>query len=185
MRRWTPGLLTALLALVVFGWILYIPQRALNPLRPIPAYAQVVYRSATPDWFFSFFPMLGENGSDLPRVWKKQFQSLKKCPLAVAVAPLGGRERRNTWIAVSAAGPHALLLRWRLTLFPPENIHSVGSYGAWPVWQLDEPELPVWARVRFAITEGLLICSISEDSHDIYYLLDTLDGRRPSKAAGK
>ena len=26
----------------------------------------------------------------------------------------------------------------------------------------------------------LLICSISDDSHDIYYLLDTLDGRRPS-----
>ena len=30
--------------------------------------------------------------------------------------------------------------------------------------------------------DGLLICSISDDSHDIYKLLDTFDGRTASLA---
>ena len=108
------------------------------------------------------------------------FQTLKKSPLTLATVALGGRDRRDSWVAVSALGPRAVLLRWQLKLFPPEGIKPSRSYGAWPVWEYSDPALPVWVRVRFSITEGLLICSISDDSHDIYYLLDTLDGRRPS-----
>jgi hypothetical protein len=65
-------------------------------------------------------------------------------------------------------------------LRPPEGIKPARSYGAWPVWQYSDSSLPPWMKVRFSLTERLLICSISDDSHDIYYLLDTFDGRRPS-----
>ncbi|HNX52640.1 MAG TPA: hypothetical protein PLD51_00295 [Pontiellaceae bacterium] len=180
MRRWIIYALAALLALSVFGWIFYIPSEALCALKPVPAHAQLIYRGETPGQFLSFFPLLGRTGSDDPGRWRKSFQMLENSPLTVATVPLGGRDRRDSWIAVSTIGPRAFLLRWQLALFPPEGIKTARSYGAWPVWQYSDPSLPPWMRVRFSITEGLLICSISDDSHDIYYLLDTLDGRRPS-----
>jgi len=99
--------------------------------------------------------------------------------------PLGGRDRRDTFILVSAAGPRTVALRWQMELFPPEGVQPVRSYSAWPVWQIEHSAFPAWMRVRFTLSEGLFICSISDDSHDIYYLLDTLDGRRPSLAGRK
>jgi hypothetical protein len=186
IRRITVGVLTLLLALLVIGSIFYIPQSALNTLKPVPAHAQIVYRSNTPGWFLNFFPMIGKTDNDISKDWKNSapqrswFQALEKSPLTVASVSLGGSGRRDTWVAVSALGPRSVLLRWQLKLFPPAGIKPSRSYGAWPVWQYSDPALPVWARVRFSIAEGLLICSISDDSHDLDYLLDTLDGRRPS-----
>lgn len=180
IRRITIGGLILLLAILVIGSIFYIPSSALETLKPVPSHAQIVYRSDTPGWFLNFFPMVGKNESGFSRPWKKSFQWLEKSPLAVASVSLGGRDRRDTWVAVSALGPRAILLRWQLTFFPPSGVKATRPYGGWPVWQYTDPALPVWSRVRFSVAEGLLICSISDDSHDIYYLLDTLDGRRPS-----
>lgn len=180
MRRWIVYALAVLLALSVFGWIFYIPSATLCSLKPVPAHAQLIYRGETPGRFLSFFSLLSKPGADDLGRWKKSFQTLEDSPLTVATVPLGGRDRRDSWIAVSTIGPRAFLLRWQLTLFPPAGIKPSRSYGAWPVWQYSDPSLPAWMNVRFSITEGLLICSISDDSHDIYYLLDTLDGRRPS-----
>lgn len=176
IRRWMTGALVLLLALSVAGWIFYIPPAMLNTLRPVPQHAQIVCRSTLPDMSvleqFHF-----SNG------WKtagRFFQTLGKSPLAAATVSLGGRDRRDVWIISSAVGPRAVLLRWRLKLLPPEGISPARSYGSWPVWQYSDTSLPPWMRVRFSITDGLLVCSISDDSHDIYYLLDTFDGRRPS-----
>jgi hypothetical protein len=186
MRRIMLVALTLLLALSVIGWIVYIPPSALRRLSPVPAHAQIVYQSVTPDWFLSFFPTLGKSGDDVSNDWKNSipqrswFQGLEKSPLTVATVSLGGRDRRNTWVAVSALGPCALGIQWQLKFFPSAGIKPLRSYGAWPVWQYSDASLPAWARIRFSIAEGLLICSISEDSHDLEYLLDTLDGRRPS-----
>jgi hypothetical protein len=182
IRRWTTGLLTVLLILLVTGWIFYLPPAALNTLKPVPAHAQIVYRSAAPGWFLSFFPTFGTNGAEVPEPWKKRFRRLEKSPLTAASVSLGGRDRRDSWVTVSALGPSAVFLSWQLKLFPPPGVQPSRSYGAWPVWQYSHPSLPVWARVRFSIAEGLLICAISEDGHDIEYLLDTFDGRRPSAA---
>ena len=176
IRRWMTGLLILLLAISVVGWIIYIPPAVLNTLRPVPAYAQIIYQNDSPDW--SVLEKM-----KFSRDWKNAgqfFQTLEKKPLALAVAPLGGLDRRDTWVVVSVIGPRAVLLRWQLEFFPPAGVKATRSYGAWPVWEYDDPSLPAWMRVRFSIAEGLLICSLSDDSHDIYYLLDTLDGRRPS-----
>ncbi|MFA7368235.1 MAG: hypothetical protein WC334_01195 [Kiritimatiellales bacterium] len=176
MRRGIVCVLVALLVFSVIGWIVYVPPAALQTLKPVPAHAQIIYRSMTPD-LSALEKFHYSNG------WKtagRFFQTLEKSPLTLAAVALGGRDRRDTWVVVSAAGPRAFLLRWQMTLFPPEGIKPTRSYGAWPVWQYSDPSLPAWMRVRLALTEGLLICSISDDSHDIYYLLDTLDGRRPS-----
>ncbi len=176
MRRWMICVLVAALTCTVIGWIIYIPSAALQTLKPVPAHAQIVYCSAQPSRAvlerFSRF----RNWKDADRF----FKMLIKNPVAVATVPLGGLDRRDTWVAVSAMGSRGFLLRWQLMLFPSEGIKSLRSYGSWPVWQYSDPSFPLWMRVRFTITEGLLICSISDDSHDIYYLLDTLDGRRPS-----
>jgi len=175
-RRWTVGTLSALLVFSVIGWIFYMPPPALQTLKPIPSHAQIVYRSATPD--LSVLEQFHVSNG-----WKtagRFFQLLKKRPLILASVSLGGRDRRDSWVATSALGPRAVILRWQLKLFPPEGVKPSRSYGAWPVWEYSDPALPVWMRIRFSVTEGLLICSISDDSHDIYYLLDTLDGRRPS-----
>ncbi|NOU35380.1 MAG: hypothetical protein HOO88_01185 [Kiritimatiellaceae bacterium] len=176
MRRWTIGALTLLLALSVAGWIFYMPPAALQTLKPVPAHAQIIYRSAMPD--LSVLKQLHDSNG-----WKaagRFSQTLEKSPLTLAAVPLGGRDRRDTWIAVSAVGPRAVFLHWKLRFSPPEGVKPIRSYGSWPIWQYSDPSLPPWVRVRFSIAEGLLICSISDDSHDIYYLLDTLDGRRPS-----
>ena len=122
--------------------------------------------------------------------WKKNskpqrswLQGLEKHPLAVATVSLDGEMGRDTWVAVSKLGsPAAFALRWRLMVAPPEGVAPVRPYAAWSVWKLEHPSVPAWARVRFSITEGLLICSISGDSHDIYKLLDTADGRSISMA---
>ncbi|MFA7257002.1 MAG: hypothetical protein WC047_05455 [Kiritimatiellales bacterium] len=179
MRRWMVGALVLLLALSVIGWIFYMPPSALNMLKPVPAHARIVYQSDTPGWFLSFFPTLGTCRRQA-NPWEKSFQTLEKSPLAVASVALGGRGRRDTWVAVSAVGRRAVFLRWQLVFAPPEGVKPSRPYGAWPVWQYSDPSLPAWMCIRFSVAEGLLICSISDDSHDIYDLLDTLDGRRPS-----
>lgn len=176
MRRWMAGLLTLLLAASVIGWIVYIPPSVLRTLRPVPYHARIVYQSEALD-------LNALKSQPVFNDWKtadRFFQPLEKRPLALAVAPPGGRTRHDTWIAVSAVGPQAVLWSWRLKFFPPEGVKPVRSYGAWPVWEYSDPALPIRARVRFSVAEGLLICSVSEDSHDIEYLMDTLDGRRPS-----
>lgn len=178
--RRTVYALAALLALCVGGWIVYVPPFARRDLQPVPAHAQLMCRGVMPDRFLASLPVLTSSGAEGSGRWQKNFRALAKSPLTVATVSLGGRDRRDSWVAVSTLGPRAILLRWQITLFPPEGIRRDRSYGAWPVWQYNDPSLPPWMRVRFSITEGLLVCSISDDSHDIYYLLDTLDGRRPS-----
>ena len=184
------GLSVALAAVTICS-ILFTP--AESRLTAVPAHAQIVYNNKNPDWFLSFFqPLEGKfptcgKGDDfttrsavLQHSW---FQRLENYPMAVATVPFGGRDRRDTWVVVSELGaPAAMALRWRMTLFAPEGISPARSYAVWPVWKVEHPSLPSWMRVRFAITEGLLICSISSDSHDIYRLLDTADGRAPSRA---
>jgi hypothetical protein len=176
MRRWIIGVLTVLLVLSVLGWIAYVPPAELQTLKPVPAHAQIVYRSALPD-----LAVLEKfhSANDL-KTAGLFFQTLKDKPLTLATVALGGRDRRDAWVAVSAVGRKSVPLRWQMTLFPPDGVTPARSYGAWPVWQYSDPALPPWMRIRFSISEGLLICSISDDSHDIFYLLDTLDGRRPS-----
>lgn len=178
-RRWTMCLLTLLLAASVIGWIFYMPPSALETLKPLPAYAQIVYRSDAPDWT-ALEKIVRSNlwKDSVPR--RSCFQTLEKSPVTVATVPLGGRGRRDTWLAVSALGSRAPWLRWRMVFFPPDGVKAIRSYGSWPVWEYNDPALPEWMRVRFSIVEGLLICSISDDSHDLYYLLDTFDGRHPS-----
>ena len=176
--------LSLLFATVTIASLLFASSSAQNRLRPIPAYARLVYNNETPDGFFSFFPMLGKMDDDFSKHWKKNFQVLEKRPLTVATVPFHGREGRDTWVAVSElGGPSALLFRWRLLLSPPEGVSPVRPYAVWPVWKLEHPSVPSWAHVRFSLTDGLLICSISDDSHDIYKLLDTLDGRAVSMAS--
>lgn len=189
--------LSVLLVAVTIGSVLFTPSGAKNRFQPIPAHARLVYNNQNPDWFLSFFPSVFAEGSDATgmfgeilkpnavgsNVWKKKFHCLETCPLTVATVALGGRERRDAWVAVSElGGANALALRWRLFLFPPAGVTSARSYAAWPIWKLEHPSIPVWARVRFSLTDGLLICSISDDSHDIYKLLDTLDKRAASLA---
>lgn len=177
------ALLILLLAMVTISSLLFSPVAAQNRLRAIPAHAQIVYNNKNPEWFLSFFPSLGKMDGDFSNPWKKKFQGLEKYPLAVATVSFNGRQGRNAWVAVSKlGGPAALTMRWRLLLFPPEEVSSARAYAAWPIWKLEHSSIPGWARVRFSLTDGLLICSISDDSHDIYKFLDTLDGRAASLA---
>ena len=87
MRRVTVYALAALLLLSVISWIIYVPPAALQMLKPVPAHAQIIYHSATPDLAvleqFHF-----SNG------WKtadRFFKTLEKKPLTLAAVPLGGR----------------------------------------------------------------------------------------------
>lgn len=182
--------LCALIAAVTVGGILYSPET--GRLTAVPVHAHIVYNSESADGFpmvgtllhrdAQNFPDIGKNARGFSNGWKKLFQRLEKKPLAVATVPFGGRARRDAWVAVSElGGPAATALRWRLMLFPPEGITSARPYAVWPVWQFEDPSLPGWAQVRFSITEDLLVCAISTDSHDIYRLLNTADGRTASK----
>lgn len=176
MRRLPVCLLTLLLFVSVCFWIIYVPPEAMRILKPVPAHAQIIRRGAQPDLYApEQFRLFAGSASA-----EQFFRMFSDRPGITASVDLGGRNRRDTLVMVSPAGARAFLLRWRLNLFPPEGMKPIRSYGAWPVWQYSNPSLPPWMRVRFSVTEGLLICSISDDSHDIYYLLDTLDGRRPS-----
>jgi len=176
-------LLGLLLAGVTLGSLLMAPSRAQNRFQPIPVHAHLVYDNENPDWFLSFFPGIGKTSDDFSKVWKKNLQELENYPLAVATVPFSGREGRNAWVAVSQlGGPAALALRWRLLLSPPDGVAVSRPYAAWPVWTFEHPSLPSRARVRFTLTDGLWICSFSTDSHDIYRLIDTFDGRAASLA---
>jgi hypothetical protein len=176
-RRVVLGVLVLLLAGSVAGWIFYMPSKLLRPLRAVPAEAQTVYRNATPAWFLAFFKNPSARFSER---WNRRFRELERYPLTVAALPAGGYGRRAAWVAVSVVGRRTAWLRWQLAFTPPDGVTVARSCGGWPVWQYDDPSLPSWMRVRFSVAEGLLIFSISDDSRDIYYLLDTLDGRRPS-----
>lgn len=196
--------LAALIAAVMVVSILYSP--GTDRLSAVPAHAHIVYNRESADGFPVFgsrelwqaqnFPDIGKNEgksfqtletgvepaprSAVPQ--RRWFQTLEKKPLIVATVPFGGRTRRDAWVAVSElGGPAATALRWRLMLFPPAGITPARPYAVWPVWQFDDPSLPGWATVRFSITEELLVCAISTDSHDIYRLLNTADGRTASK----
>jgi len=204
-RIFSLALPSLLLLAVILSSLLVVPSRFQNRFRPIPAYAQLVYNNKKADGFLSFFPFdsacgvaPGRHplGTPLPLVGNDGaggaicavlqsvgLQAVGKRPLAVATGLFGVPPGHAAWVAVSElGGPASLALRWRLLLFPPNGVESARSYAAWPVWTLELPSLPPWARVRFTVTDGLLICSISADSHDIYKLIDTLDGRVASMA---
>ncbi|MBC8206329.1 MAG: hypothetical protein ISR85_02355 [Kiritimatiellales bacterium] len=173
--------LSVVLAAVTISSLLFTP--ALSRLQAIPAHAQLIYSKQSPDNLLTVFPNLGKTGSGFPKHWKNCLHTLENYPLTVAAVPFGGRERRDTWVVVSELGaPAAVALRWRMMLLAPQGISPARPYAAWLVWKVEHPSLPSWMKVRFAITEGLLICSISSDSHDIYRLLDTADGRAASRA---
>ena len=183
IRKITILVLCLLLTAVTLGSLLFTSAR--TRFHPIPAHAQIVYDNKNPDWFLSFFPMLGKLDDEFSNHWKKKFQMLETRPLAVATVSLNGRDARDTWVAVSELdGALALALRWRLLLFPPKGVSSVRPYAVWPVWKLEHPSIPAWARVRFSLTDGLLICSVSENTHDLYKLLDAFDGRRAGMESG-
>jgi len=184
MRRVLMLTLTGLvLGGVTLGSLLTAPSRAQNRFQPIPVHAHLVYDNENPDWFLSFFSSIGKMSDDSSEVLKKSIRGLENYPLAVATVAVSGRSGRNAWVAVSQlGGPAALALRWRLLLFPPDGVAVARPYAAWPVWTFEHPSLPSWARVRFTLTDGLWICSFSTDSHDIYRLIDTFDGRVASMA---
>lgn len=175
--------LSLLLAGVTLSSLQVSPVRTQNRLSAVPAHAHMVYNNKDPDWFLSFFPMFGEMNDDFSNHWKNNFHALENYPLAVATVPFGGLEQRDTWVAVSELGASAAVaLRWRLMLFPPEGVSPARPYAVWPVWKVENPSIPSRLQVRISITEELLICAVSGDSHDIYKLLDTADGRAVSMA---
>ena len=161
------------------GFILHTPAR--SRLSAVPSHAHVVYNDESADWFLSFFPTLGKTADNFSKHWKKSFQFLETRPLAVATTAFGDTGNRPAWVAVSElTAAQATALRWRLMLLPPDGISAAPPYAVWPVWRFEHPLLPAWARVRFVITERLLICSVSADSRDVYRLLDVADGRTAS-----
>lgn len=178
-RAVTAGLGVLTIAVAVFS-ILTGPSQ--SRLSAVPSHAHIVYNDDDAGWFLSFFPTLGQSGDEFSKIWNKRFRTLEKRPLAVATIAFSGPGQRNSWVAVSElGGPLALALRWRLMLFPPKGISTARPYAVWPIWKFEHPSLPSWARVRFAITENLLVCSVSADSHDMYRLLDVADGRAAAK----
>ena len=192
-RRIVSWLCGSLLVGVTGVCLFWTPARFCDRLRPIPAHAQIVYNNEDPDGFLSFFPSVFAGGSvAIERVgdileptavgskgWKKYVQRLEAFPLMVAVVQGAGQK---AWIAVSElGGSGAMFRRWALLLNRPEGVEPVRSYAAWPVWKFEHPSLPSWARVRFCVTDGLLICSISRDSRDIFRLIDIVDGRAASR----
>lgn len=187
--------LSVLLIIAAGVSLLLTPAATRSRQTAVPAYARVVYSSESPERFLSVFPILAQRlqvhemqaqkqgGTALQSMSSRlnAFQWLEKRPLTVATVLFGGRERRDTWVAVSELGaPLATALRWRLTCFPPKGVRSARSYAVWPIWAVEDPALPSWAKVRFSITESLLIVSVSGDSHDIYRLLNVADGRDAS-----
>lgn len=177
-RVLTAGLGVLTIAVTIFC-ILYSP--AESRLEAVPAYAHVVYNNESPDWFLSFFPILGKSGDEFSEVWNKSFRTLETRPLAVATVAFAGPGQRDCWVGVSElSGSQALALRWRLMLFPPDGVSAARPYAVWRVWRFEHPGLPSWAKVRLAVTESLLVCSVSADSRDIYRLLDVADGRSVS-----
>jgi hypothetical protein len=173
--------LSVVLAIVMFVSLRLTPASTQERLNAVPVYSQLIYNNDSPDWFLSFFPMIGMDGVEFSKGWEKSFRYLQSYPLAVATVPFGGRARRDTWVAVSElGGAAALAFRWRLNCFPPQGVEVEKSYAVWPVWSFEHSSIPSWAHVRFSVTESLLICSISSDRRDIYKLLDVVDGRAAS-----
>lgn len=171
--------LSILLAAVTVAGILYNP--SIDRMQAIPAHARVIYSKESSDRLSSVFPSLERVETSRFSGWSKAAQWLKNRPLSIATVPLAGREQRDTVVAVcKLGGPAATALRWRLAFSAPEGVSPARPYAVWSVWRVEHPSFPSWARVRFAITEGLLICSVSSDSHDIYHLLDVADGRAAS-----
>jgi hypothetical protein len=179
-RALTAGLAVLTVA-VTAAFVFYTP--AFSRLSAVPVYSQVVYSRDQHDRFPPFFPSVENEWAVFSKVWNQAFPGAEKWPLAVATVPFAGRDQRDTWVAVSElSAAQATALRWRLALRPPEGVSAAPPYAVWPVWRFEHPSLPSWARVRFTITERLLICSVSADSRDIYRLMDVADGRAASMA---
>lgn len=177
---WGRIALCAALIVLGVGSVLYVPPAAVNLRKPVPGNAQIIYSSENPDIealrrLFSF-DLSGIQEPGLAEL----IETLESGPLSVATVSLGGRTRRNTVVVTGAIGAKSVALRWKLGLFAPDGVSPAQPSFAWPVWKVEHPDFPEWMRVRFAVADGLLIGSISDNSHDIYYLLDVLDGRRPS-----
>lgn len=186
IRRVTIGFLSFLLTVSVVGWIVHFPTGR-NPLRAVPINAQLVFHHDQPEAIRPFirssdrlYPTDGAPTASVSQGWKTVLQVFEHGPLAVATVPLHGLGERDSRMIVSIPR-FPLLLRWKLLMNPPANVSLQRSYAGHPVWRLDDPAFPAWVRIRFSIAKGVLICSVSQDSHDIYYLLDTADGRSPAK----
>lgn len=172
MRRRILVVLALILAAVCMVSLLLVPERVADPKSAIPPFARIVFQGGDIDRFSAVFPNPGTPEEGFSSHWKKTFQGLEKHPLTAASFYSNGRE--GLVLIAALSGWDALGLRWRMTLFPPGNVSAARPYAVWPVWRL---EMPGRMRVRFSVTEGFLICSISPDSRDIHRVLDALDGR--------
>ena len=158
-------------AVTVFG-LLWVPKAPRSSA--LPPYANVVYCNGG----ILSVPMVGTLDEALSEAWKNGFRRLEHRPVSVATVPFAGSGRRDCRVTVvELDGASALALRWRLMLFPPEGVCSVKPHAVWGVWAFEHPSLPSWSKVRFSVTENLLICAVSADSRDIFRLLDVADGR--------
>jgi hypothetical protein len=177
MRRVSLFTVSFVLTAVVVCSLLLVPARAADPRRAIPSFARIVFEGGNSERFFAVFPSLGNSEADFSKHWNQIVQGSEEHALMAASFESAGRE--SLVLVSKLSGWDALKLRWRMILFPPNGVSAARPYAVWPVWRL---ETPLRMRVRFSVTEGLLICSISPDSHDIYNILNALDGRAESQA---
>jgi len=180
MKRGLSIVAAWVLLLSAIGWLAYVPPSAQDIYAPIPVDASYVRVDGETDWLTALRNPLAELGFQAVKLQADKeplYRWILGQELAVAMVPVGGRDRSDAMVLVSRLGFRALPLRWHCTLMPPDGVSRIRSYAGRPVWELERQQ---HLYTRFTLSEGLLIAVFSEDSHDIYRMIDTLDGRYPS-----
>lgn len=88
-----------------------------------------------------------------------------------------------TWMASSWIGAESQRFRWMLQAGRVPGVCASGDYAGRRIWRLDAaPSAPETRRLYFALEEGIVLATFSEQPRDLCRALDAYDGTYPRSA---
>jgi hypothetical protein len=174
-------------------WFVYVPYRADQVLRPLPANASLVSRhfdlAARWDAFQAnplMRALLVSAGVDLEDLaaWtgdedvRRWLDRLLARDVVLAYTPSVGPFEEPAWLGVSWIGGDSIRLRWLLQRQGGAWLDPIRRHVGDVYWLLREPFEP-GQYVSLSVVEGMLLVAVSGDPHAIRHVLDVYDGIEP------
>lgn len=104
-------------------------------------------------------------------------RKLAPSEIVVASIPSAYSESGKSWAAVSWVGWRSPWIRWQLQACRSGELTQIGHHSVWPVWQWKRTDIPDSPPILFALTDNLMVASLSNNAEDLVLLLDTYDKR--------
>jgi hypothetical protein len=197
--NWKKGIdvtLLTVLALFCAGSVV-LPGRGTSPEEAVPAWAGFTVRRAHPfgDWQAALHAPLVRSQLMSTGFTEERLEQLPEVAglsrLLRRVRPAEGvfarvqspRTGRFFWMFSGTLGLRASGILLQMPFWLPAAAEPAGVHAGHRIWALRSEQLPPNCTLWFSVADGLLAGCLSPAVEDMALVLDSLDGRVPSRAS--